>query len=212
MFTSTPQSAGTPTLQDPTPAGRETGGTSRPNAAVQDPAPVGLLPAANGGRETGAAPRPLPWQRLDAAWPILPESLMNGLDGFAQRLVRRCLTEAVGDRLRLLRSLGLESQRIWEPRPHLAQYVRQRRFLETLLPRWGLAECQRLLYTEIMLTVEVLETPPSRLGIEEWLALLELQCKRIAQIYVQLRARIGAQAQQEVERAFKLLPGRKARV
>jgi hypothetical protein len=80
-----------------------------------------------------------------------------------------------------------------------------------MLPRYGLTECQRLLYTEVALTVEILETPPSRLGVEEWLALLELQCQRIAQIYVQLRSRIGAQAQQEIERAFKSLPGRRAR-
>jgi hypothetical protein len=208
MFTSAPHASSTPL------AGRETGATF--------PAPAGWETGATfpapAGRETGGTPHPgqhpdaahqplAPWQRLDATWPILPESLANGLDGSAQRLVRQCLTKAVGARLRMRRSLGPESRRIWETRPHLAQYARQRRFYVNLLPHSGLEESRRLLYTEVALMVEIVETPPVKLGVEEWGALLELQFQRIGQLYAHLRERVGAQAQQEIERTFKSLPG-----
>jgi hypothetical protein len=195
MVTSTSSSAGTPTLQAPAPASRETGATPRPSNPL--PNPVG-----EGRGEVSA-----PWQRLNAAWPTLPESLVGGLDGIAQSLVRHCLTEAAGKRLALHRSLEPESRRIWETRPHLAQYVRQRRFFESLLPHYRLDEFQRLLHTEIGLAVEVLETAPKKLGLETWAALLELQCRRIGQMYAHLRQRMGALAQQELLRAFQGLPG-----
>ena len=181
-----------------------------PTTPTGEPPVVQVPSPAPAGWETGGTPHALPWERLDATWPTLPESLTGGLDGSAQRLVRRCLTAAVGARLRLIRSLGPESRRLWETRPHLAQYVRQRRFFPNLLPRYGLAEFLRLLYTEAALAVEVLETPPSRLGVEEWAALVELQCQRIALFYAHLRERIGAQAQQELAQVFKWLPGYQA--
>jgi len=196
MFTSTPSgsstplSAGTPMLQAPTSAGWKTGAAPHP-----------------GQREAGAASSSLPWQRLDAIWPPLPESSTGGLDFIAQRLVRRCLIEAVGKRLKLRRDLPPESLRLWEMRPRLAQYVRQRRFFKNMLPSTGVEETRRLLSNEVALAVEVLEMAPGKLGAEVWMELLGLQCQRIGQLYAHLRERLGAQAQQEIAWAFQRVPG-----
>lgn len=140
------------------------------------------------------APASVPWQRLDASWPTLPNAC--GLDATAQRLLRQRLTLAVGQRLQRRRSLPPESRRLWETRPHLAQYVRQPRFYANLLSGYALVEMPPLLYDEVRLTVEVLETPPGVLGIEVWQGLLAVQCQRIRQLYAHLCQRVGTLAQE----------------
>jgi len=139
------------------------------------------------------APATPAWQRLDATWQTLPDTT-TGLDAAAQRLLRQGLTEAVGQRLRLLRTLAPESLRLRETRPHLAKYVRERRFYANLLRHYALVEVQRMLRVEAALALEVLETRPSKLGITEWGALLDLQCQRIGQLYAHLRERVGTLA------------------
>jgi hypothetical protein len=152
---------------------------------------------------TTKRPRLLAWQRLDDAWPTLPDAF--GLDAAAQRLVRQRLTEAVGRHIARQRSLPPESQRLWETRPRLAQYVRQQRFYANLLHCYALADMPELLATEVSLALEVLETPPGKLGAEVWQTLLELQCQRIGQVYADLRQRIGLVAQDFLQRAFERL-------
>ncbi|HEY7349827.1 MAG TPA: hypothetical protein VH599_16035 [Ktedonobacterales bacterium] len=146
----------------------------------------------------------IPWQRLDAAWPALPDS-PTGLDVPAQRMVRRLLTEAVGRRLRMRRSLPPESLFFWQARPHLARYVRKPRFFANLLHCYALVDTRQFLRTEAALALEVLETPPSLLGADEWQKLLALQCQRLGQLYAHLRERIGAVAQDELHRALNSL-------
>ncbi len=149
------------------------------------------------------APALSPWQRLDATWPALPST--SGLDATAQRLVRQGLTAAVGRRMRRRRALPPASQRLWETRPHLARYVRQQRFYANLLHCYALAEMPQFLYTEALLAVEVLETPPGRLGVDVWHTLLALQCERLGQLYAHLRQRIGTVAQEFLQGALERL-------
>ena len=144
-----------------------------------------------------------PWQRLDASWPTLPDAF--GLDAVAQRLVRQRLTLAVGQRLKRRRSLPPDSRRLWETRPHLAQYVRQPRFYANLLSGYALVEMPPLLYDEVRLMVEVLETPPGVLGIEVWQGLLAVQCQRIGQLYAHLCQRVGALAEAWLQGALDRL-------
>ncbi len=150
-----------------------------------------------------AAPAPSPWQRLDATWPALPNAF--GLDALAQRLLRQGLTAAVGRRMRRRRALPPESAWLWQTRPHLARYVRQARFYANLLHCYALADMPELLYREALLAVEVLETPPGKLGVEVWQELLEAQCQRIGQLYAHLRQRIGLVAQEMLLRALERL-------
>src|SRR5579885_2057908 len=197
MFTpptsSTPQSAGTPTLQGPTPAGQETGGTLHPSQQ------------AAGGMPNADAATPAPWQRLDATWPTILKS-PTGLDGDAQRLVRSLLTQATGKRLQRRRQLETAALWIWEPIPHLAEYVRQRRFFAPGFARFQPLDLCQMLRKETRLGLEVITTPPKVLGVEVWQELLELQCKRIGQLYSELQRLLGqARAQQELRSILEVL-------
>jgi hypothetical protein len=182
MFTpptsSTPQSAGTPTLQGPIPAGQEAGGTLHPSQQ------------AAGGMPNADAATPAPWQRLDATWPTILKS-PTGLDGDAQHIVRYLLTQATGKRLQRRRHLEAASLRLWEPNPNLAEYVRQHRYYAPGLYRFQTPDIYGLLFTEARLTLEVVETAPGVLGVEVWQELLELQCRRIGQLYTELQRCLG---------------------
>ena len=213
MFTppapSTPLSAGTPTVR-PAPAGQETDGTPRPcrsgdrryapplpvrRPTVPDPAPA--------GQETdGTRPRPIqqgagaisatpaPWQRVDALWPVVTDSPTK-LDGDCQRLVRSLLTQAVGKRLQRRRQADDTLLRLWEPNPYLAEYVRLGRFYAPGLVRFRPPDLYHLLLNEAGLMLEVLETQPGVLGVEVWQELVELQCRRIGQVYAALQCLLG---------------------
>jgi hypothetical protein len=115
----------------------------------------------------------------------------TGLDGDIQRLVRRLLTEAAGKRLARRRRLETTFTWIWEPRPDLADHVRQRRFLVPSLSRFPPLDLLSLLRTEASLALEVLTTQPGVVGIEVWPELLTLQCQRIGQIYSALERWLG---------------------
>ena len=132
-----------------------------------------------------------PWERVDAAWTVIPNS-PTGLDGDAQKLVRHLLTQAAGHRLQHRRRLEADSLWFWEPSPHLAEYVRQRRFYAPGLYRFQPLDLWQVLRKEATLGLEVIATPPGVLGVEVWQELLELQCQRIGQLYVELRRQLGA--------------------
>jgi hypothetical protein len=131
-----------------------------------------------------------PWQRVDAAWPALPDTA-TGLDAEAQRLLRFHLTRAVARRLRNRQHLEAANLWMWQPLPGLAAYVRQRRFLVACLRQYQPLEVGRLLFKEAALTVEGLATPPSDVGMAAWAALLAQQYQRIGQLYAHLRERAG---------------------
>src|SRR5579883_16415 len=169
----------------PAPSGRETG------AAPRHSLPAGSLSTRGEGRGEAA-----PWQRLDAAWPVIAKSPTR-LDGDAQRLVRPVLTQAAGKRLQRHRELEAARLWIWEPMPHLAEYVRQRRYFVPSLPRFQPPDLSSLLRKEASLALEVLVTPPGVLGVEVWQELLELQCQRIGQIYAALQGWLGKLRAQE---------------
>ncbi len=188
----------------PTPAGQETGGTPLPGqrdaAACTTASPSISLSTSGEGRGEAA-----PWQRLDAAWPVIDKS-PTGLDGDAQRLVRSLLTQAAGKRLQRRRQLQAAALWIWEPIPHLAEYVRQRRFFAPGFARFQPPDLCRMLRKETRLGLEVLATPPKALGVEVWQELLELQCKRIGQLYSELQRLLGRmRAQQELQSILEAL-------
>ena len=136
---------------------------------------------------------------MDAAWPVIPNS-PTGLDGETQRLVRHLLTKAAGQRLARRRQLAATRLWVWEPSPHLAEYVRQRRFYAPALARFLPPDLCILLRTEARLALEVVATPPGVLGAEVWQALLELQCQRIGQLHASLQDWLGGtRAQQELQ-------------
>ncbi len=180
-------------LTAPTPASPAAG------AAPHQTSPTDSLSNAVGeGRGEASAPL-APWQRLDAAWSPIAKS-PTGLDGDAQRLVRSLLTQAAGRRLRRLRQLEDARLWIWEPLPHLAEYVRQRRFYAPGLVRFQPPVLYAILRQEARLALEVLTTAPGVLGVEVWQDLLELQCQRIGQVYGALRAWLPAlRARQELQ-------------
>ena len=169
-------------------------------SALQGPTPADLPPAANGGQETGGTPHSAPWQRVDAAWPVIPNS-PTGLDGDAQKLVRHLLTRAAGQRLSNRRQLEAERLWMWKPMPHLADYTRQRRFYAPALYRFPPLDLCRMLRDEARLALEVIATPPGALGgAEVWQELVELQCQRIAQLTAALQGWLGStQAQQALQ-------------
>ena len=182
-------------LTAPAPASPAAGATSAsPSSSLSN--------AVGEGRGEASAPL-APWQRLDAAWSPIAKS-PTGLDGEAQRLVRSLLTQAVGQRLRRRHQLEAARLWVWEPIPHLAEYVRQRRFYAPGLARLQPIELYALLRKEASLALEVLATPPSVLGVEVWQDLLELQCQRIGQVYGALHAWLPAmRAQQELRQILE---------
>ncbi len=197
MFTppasSTPKPTGTPTAQNPTHASRAAGAPLNP-ASPSRP----LSSRIEEGRgEVSLAP----WRRLDATWPVIANS-PSKLDGDAQRLVRSLLTQAAGEHLKRRRQLDAASLWIWEPRPHLAEYVRQRRFFASGLYHLFPLDLFRMLRTEASLGLELLETPPSVVGVEVWQELLALQCQRIGQLYAALQHALGRLQAQEALQAI----------
>ena len=214
MFTpsasSTPQPTGMSAVQGPTPASSiatciAAFQAARPasTAAGATPHPASSHTSLSNPVGEGRGEVALPWQRLDAAWPVIANS-PTGLDGDAQRLVRSLLTQAAGKRLQRRRSLEAAALWIWAPMPYLAEYVRQQRFYAPGLPRLHLLELYALLRKEASLELEVLATPPSVPGVEVWQELLELQCKRIGQVYAALHHWLPAfRAQEELQRILE---------
>ncbi len=190
MFTPSPSS---PSLPTGTPTPHSPAHTSAsPSDSLSNPVGEGQGEAA-------------PWQRLDAAWPVITNS-PTGLDGDAQRLVRSLLTQAAGKRLQRRRQLETAALWIWEPIPHLAEYVRQRRFFAPGFARFQPLDLCQMLRKETRLGLEVITTPPKVLGVEVWQELLELQCKRIGQLYSELQRLLGqARAQQELRSILEVL-------
>jgi hypothetical protein len=61
-------------------------------------------------------------------------------------------------------------------------------------------DLRALLRKEASLALGVIVTPPNVVGIEVWQKLLELQCRRIGQLYAELRRCLGAaQAQKDLQ-------------
>jgi hypothetical protein len=184
-------------LPAPTPASTAAG------AAPHQTSPTDALSNRVGEGRGEASTALAPWQRLDAAWSPIAKS-PTGLDGDAQRLVRSLLTQAVGQRLRRRRQLDAARLWVWEPIPHLAEYVRQRRYYAPGLARLQPIELYALLRKEASLALEVLATPPGVLGVEVWQELLELQCQRIGQVYGALHHWLPAmRAQQELRQILE---------
>ena len=128
------------------------------------------------------------------------------MDEDAQRLVRHLLTKAAGLRLQRRRTLEADRLWVWEPTPHLADYVRQRRFYAPGLSRFQPPDLYGLLRTEARLGLEVVVTPPGVLNVEVWQELLELQCQRIGQLYSELQRSLGVvRAQQELQQILEAL-------
>jgi hypothetical protein len=173
--------------------------TSKPTGTptAQSPAHTSASLSNRVGEGQGEA---APWQRLDATWPVIANS-PSKLDGDAQRLVRSLLTQAAGEHLKRRRQLDAASLWIWEPRPHLAEYVRQRRFFASGLYHLFPPDLFRMLRAEASLGLELLTTPPSVVGVEVWQELLALQCQRIGQLYAALQHTLGRLQAQEALQA-----------
>src|SRR5579883_2372766 len=200
MFTpptsSTPLPAGTPTAHSPVPSNPDHSAAfqeASPASTAAGAAPTPINPLSNGFEEG----------RGDATWPVILKS-PTGLDGDAQRLVRSLLTKAAGKRLARRRHLDDTLRQLWEPTPDLADFVRQYRYYAPGLYRFHTPDIYGLLYTEARLTLEVIETAPGVLGVEVWQELLELQCRRIGQLYTELQRCLGyQQAQAALQRLLE---------
>ncbi len=186
---STPLSAGTPAVQGPAPAGQEIGAAPHPISPSDS-----LSNRVGEGRDEASGPLAL-WERVDATWPVIANS-PTGLDGDTQRLVRHLLTKMAGQRLSRRRQSDAAACWMWEPDPQMADYVRRWRFYAPGLYRFQPPDLYDLLYTEARLALEVVTTLPGVLTLEVWQELLQLQCRRIGQIYSALQRCLGsAQAQ-----------------
>ena len=178
-------------LHVPTPADWKVGGTPRPGTGTVAGA-TSATPARSTADSGGASPELAPWQRVDAAWPTIANS-PSGLDGDAQKLVRRLLTQAAGQRLARRHDLEADRLWMWQPQPGLADYTRQRRFYAPGLGRFHPLDVWEALRKEAALALEVIATPPGALGgAEVWQELVALQCQRIGQLHAELQRRLGA--------------------
>lgn len=204
---STPLSAGTPTVQGPALAGQGTSAAPLSGQSQRDAdatCTAAFQAAGPASTTDGAAPPPplALWERVDATWPVIANS-PTGLDGDAQRLVRHLLTRMAGQRLSRRRQSDAAAW-MWEPDPQMADYVRRWRFYAPGLYRFQPPDLYDLLYTEARLALEVVTTLPGVLTLEVWQELLQLQCRRIGQLYAALQRCLGsAQAQAALQRLLE---------